>query len=335
MLMTGWGNAFETINIVQVSSNSPIQYLELYTDKMAAIKSQNTALITGAASGVGFATAKLCRKQGMHLALLDINAENLQKAKAELAELDPGLKTEAYVLDVADRAKWDEIVEQVSSVFGGVDLVMLNAGASYKPQSQQEGRLKPWSDVDYWKRTFDTNTIGLLNGIAATLPLLHSTTTPKSIVLTGSKQGITNPPGGNNPAYNASKAAVKNLAEHLAHDLRSEPASSHISVHLLVPGWTWTGFMGNAGTTAESEVKKMDGAWFPSQVAEELFKGLKKEAFYIICPDDDVDVALDNARMHWASQDVIEGRPALSRWEESWKSKADEEIKADAARRRG
>ena len=93
--------------------------------------------------------------------------------------------------------------------------------------------------------------------------------------------------------------------------------------------------MGNAGTTAESEVKKMDGSWFPSQVAEELFKGLKKDAFYIICPDDDVDDALDNARMHWASQDVIEGRPALSRWEESWKSKADEEIKADAARRRG
>ena len=152
MLMTGWGNAFETINITQVSSNSPIQYSELYTDKMAAIKPQNTALITGAASGVGFATANLCRNQGMHLALLDINAENLQKAKAELAELNPGLKTEAYVLDVADRAKWDEIVGQVSSVFGGVDLVMLNAGASYKPQSQQEGRLKPWSDVDYWKK---------------------------------------------------------------------------------------------------------------------------------------------------------------------------------------
>lgn len=320
---------------------------------MAAIQSQKTALITGAASGVGFATAKLCRSQGMHLALLDINAENLQKAKTELAALDSNLKTEAYVLDVADLAKWDSVIAQVSAVFGGLDLVMLNAGASFKPQNQADGQLKPWSDVEYWKKvpmlpiylldkgelikdqTLDTNTIGLVNGIAATLPLLHASTTPKSLIITGSKQGITNPPGGNNPAYNASKAAVKNLAEHLAHDLRSEPGSSHISVHLLVPGWTWTGFMGNAGPTAESEMKKMDGAWFPSQVADELYKGLQKGAFYIICPDDDVDVALDNARMHWASQDVIEGRPALSRWEESWKGKADEEIKADAARRRG
>ena len=101
---------------------------------------------------MGFATAKLCRGQGMHLALLDINAENLQKAKAELAALDSKLKTETYVLDVADRAKWDDVVAQVSTTFGGVDLVMLNAGASYKPQSQQEGKLKPWSDVEYWKK---------------------------------------------------------------------------------------------------------------------------------------------------------------------------------------
>lgn len=119
---------------------------------MAAIQSLKTALITGAASGVGFATARLCRSQGMNLALLDIDAESLQKAKSELARLDSSLKTEAYLLDVADRAKWDNIVAQVSSTFGSVDLVMLNAGASYKPQSQQEGRLKPWLDVDYFKR---------------------------------------------------------------------------------------------------------------------------------------------------------------------------------------
>lgn len=119
---------------------------------MAATQSLKTALITGAASGVGFATARLCRSQGMHLALLDINAESLQKAKSELAGLDSSLKTEAYVLDVADRAKWDDVVAQVSSTFDSLDLVMLNAGASYKPQSQQEGRLKPWSDVDYFKR---------------------------------------------------------------------------------------------------------------------------------------------------------------------------------------
>ncbi|KAL4894464.1 hypothetical protein BDV59DRAFT_11676 [Aspergillus ambiguus] len=302
---------------------------------MTVLQPQKTALITGAASGVGFATAKICRSRGMHLALLDIDATNLEKARNALGAMDPGLKTETYVMDVGDRGKWVEVAKQIHSTFHGVDLVVLNAGKGYKPQSSPyEGRVKPWADVDYWKKTFDTNVFGPLNGIEAVIPLLLSSTSPKSIVITGSKQGITNPPGGGNPAYNASKAAIKSLTEHLAHDLRSDPATAHISVHLLVPGWTWTGFMGNVGPTDEREVKKMAGAWLPSQVAEELVKGLEKGSFYIICPDDDVDAALDQARMQWASDDLIEGRPALSRWEADWRGRAEEVIQADAARRR-
>lgn len=182
-----------------------------------------------------------------------------------------------------------------------------------------------------------TNLFGPLNGLAALLPLLLSTKamTPKSIVVTGSKQGITNPPGGGNPAYNASKAAIKNLTEHLAYDLRSDPATAHISVHLLIPGWTWTGLMGNVGPTNEDEVEKPAGAWYPSQVAEELFQGLENGSFYIVCPDGETDRALDQARMKWGSEDVVEGRPALSRWEDSWKERAAEAISADAQARRG
>lgn len=169
------------------------------------------------------------------------------------------------------------------------------------------------------------------------LPLLLAakSQTPKSIVITGSKQGITNPPGAGNPAYNASKAAIKNLTEHLAHDLRSDPTTAHISAHLLIPGWTWTGLMGNVGPTKEEEVKKPAGAWYPSQVAEELLKGLEKGLFYIICPDGETDRALDQARMKWGSEDAVEGRPALSRWEESWKGHAEKEISVDAELRRG
>jgi NAD(P)-dependent dehydrogenase (short-subunit alcohol dehydrogenase family) len=176
-----------------------------------------------------------------------------------------------------------------------------------------------------------------LNGLDAILPLLlaSKSNSPKSIVVTGSKQGITNPPGGNNPAYNASKAAIKSLTEHLAYDLRSDPSTSHISVHLLIPGWTWTGFMGNVGPTKEQDLKKPAGAWYPSQVAEELLTGLEKGSFYIICPDGETDRALDQARMKWGSEDVVEERPALSRWEDGWKGRAEEAIQADANARRG
>ncbi|KAE8150813.1 hypothetical protein BDV25DRAFT_129295 [Aspergillus avenaceus] len=301
---------------------------------MSVFQAQKTAVITGAASGIGFATARLCRSRGMHLALLDNDTVNLNQAKNELVAQDSTLKTEAYEIDVGNRERWAEVAQQIQSSFAQVDLVFLNAARGQKAQSEYEGKLKPWTAVDSWKETFDTNVFGPLNGIQALIPLLLSSNTPKSIVITGSKQGITNPPGGGVPAYNASKAAIKNLTEHLAHDLRSDPATAHISTHLLVPGWTWTGMSGNKGPTREEEMKKREGAWFPSQVAEELVRGVEKGSFYIICPDDDVDRALDQARMQWASDDVVEDRPALSRWEQNWKAPAEEAIKADAERRR-
>ncbi|KAE8356105.1 hypothetical protein BDV28DRAFT_145450 [Aspergillus coremiiformis] len=301
---------------------------------MSVFQAQKTALITGAASGIGFAAAKLCRSRGMHLALLDIDAVHLRQAQEELATVNPSLKTESYQIDVGDKNQWRKVVDQIKSAFTHVDLVLLNAARQQRAQSQYEGKLKPWADVESWKQTFDTNVFGTLNGVEAVLPLLLSSTTSKSIVITGSKQGITNPPGASTPAYNASKAAIKNLTEHLAHDLRSDPATAHISTHLFIPGWTWTGFMGNVGPTHEDTVTKMSGAWYPSQAAEVLVDGVEKGSFYIFCPDGDTDWALDQARMQWANDDMIEGRPAISRWETSWKERADEGIRADAVRRR-
>ena len=93
--------------------------------------------------------------------------------------------------------------------------------------------------------------------------------------------------------------------------------------------------MGNVGPTTEEEIKKPEGAWYPSQVAAELLEGLERGSFYIICPDGETDRALDQARMKWGGEDAVEGRPALSRWENSWKSRAEETIRADAEVRRG
>lgn len=118
----------------------------------SAIQSQKTALITGAASGVGFAIAKLCRSKGMHLALLDIDEVNLTKAKAILSDMDSSLTTEAYVIDVADPALWEKTVSLIAGAFPEIALVVLNAGKGYKAQGQGEGKLKPWLDSDYWKK---------------------------------------------------------------------------------------------------------------------------------------------------------------------------------------
>lgn len=116
------------------------------------IQAQKTALITGAASGVGFAVAKRCRDEGMHLALLDIDHDNLAKAKKFLADLNPALTTEAYVLDVADVPVWEETAHQIAQIFPSIDLVVLNAGKGYKPQAQGSGRVNAWLDGDYWRK---------------------------------------------------------------------------------------------------------------------------------------------------------------------------------------
>ncbi|KAF5591471.1 20beta-hydroxysteroid dehydrogenase [Fusarium pseudocircinatum] len=136
---------------------------------------------------------------------------------------------------------------------------------------------------------------------------------PTSIVITGSKQGITNPPG--NAAYNASKAAVKTLAEHLSWDLKD----ASTSVHLLVPGWTYTGL-----TRATPGGVKPAGAWTAEQVADYLYEKMGKNEFYIICPDNDVTEEQDKKRITWAAGDVVQRRPPLSRWREEWKQEAEE-----------
>ncbi|KAG9960504.1 short chain dehydrogenase/reductase, partial [Aureobasidium melanogenum] len=298
-------------------------------------QANRTALITGGASGVGFAFAQLCQKFGMNVALVDKSTESLEKAKDVLSNsAKNGQKTEVYDMDVSELAQWRNLKSEVEAKFGNVDLLMLNAGASFKP-TQGFGALSTWLDPAYHHKTYDTNVFGVLNGIAAFLPLLQNKTTPSSIVITGSKQGITNPPGGNNPAYNASKATLKHLAEHLCHDLRT--SSPLITTHLLIPGWTYTGLSGNKGPVPDEEAKakKPEGAWLGSQVAEYGVRKMMEGQFYIVCPDDDVSEELDKARMAYAMGDVCEGRPPLSRWHDEYKDSAAEWIKQEAEKRKG
>jgi short-subunit dehydrogenase len=159
----------------------------------------------------------------------------------------------------------------------------------------------------------DTNFFGIVHGITTFLSDIRAQSGQSAIIITGSKQGITNPPG--NPAYNASKAAVKSLAEGLNYELRS----TSVSVHLLVPGWTFTGL--TKGSTSE----KPTGAWTPEQVAEFLYERMgkgPKGSFYIICPDNETSEDTDKKRMLWSQGDIVYDRQPLSRWREEYKDNA-------------
>ena len=153
-----------------------------------------------------------------------------------------------------------------------------------------------------WRAILETNLWGVINGVQAFLPALLSAGGPAAIINTGSKQGITTPPG--NTAYNVSKAGIKVLTEGLAHDLLGTP----VSAHLLIPGFTFTGF------TRARTASKPDGAWEPEQVIVAMLDGMARGDFYILCPDYDTTRAQDEKRIRWAAEDIIRNRPALSRW---------------------
>lgn len=125
------------------------------------------------------------------------------------------------------------------------------------------------------------------------------------IINTGSKQGITTPPG--DPAYNVSKSGVKTFTEALQHELRNIPNGA-VSAHLLIPGFVFTGL------TANGRTEKPQGAWTGEQTVDFMIESISRGDFYILCPDGEVDRPTDEKRILWAAQDIVQNRPPLSRW---------------------
>src|ERR1700724_2083471 len=83
---------------------------------------------------------------------------------------------------------------------------------------------------------------------------------------------------------------------------------SQISAHLLIPGFVFTGL------TAKGRTEKPAGAWTPEQTVDFMIERIDAGDFYILCPDNDVPRRLDERRILWAAGDIVENRPALSRW---------------------
>ncbi len=103
-------------------------------------KAGNTALITGAASGIGLAVAKLCHKHGMKLALVDRNAETLSQAHTHFKNA-PNVQT--YSMDVSKLDEWSDLRVKVEMDYGQVNFLMLNAGIGLK---------SGWEDVEYFHK---------------------------------------------------------------------------------------------------------------------------------------------------------------------------------------
>jgi NAD(P)-dependent dehydrogenase (short-subunit alcohol dehydrogenase family) len=269
-----------------------------------ALTQGRVAVVTGAASGIGLAAAKHFAAIGMRLCLADINASALEQAAVAIASVAKHGMSDVLAVptDVSLMEDFQRLKDRVYGVFGDVAVLMNNAGAA--PGGG------PWDHHDRWRQVLNVNLWGMINGVQCFTQAMIDQRTPCAIVSTGSKQGITCPPG--DTAYNVSKAGVKILTEGLAHALRNVDGCQ-VSAHLLVPGSTFTG-MTRVGASV-----KPPGAWTPEQVIEMLVAGMAEGDFYIICPDNDVTRDIDNRRILWAAEDIIRNRPPLSRWHPDYK----------------
>jgi len=263
----------------------------------------NVAVITGGAGGIGLAAAKRFATLGMRVCVADVGADRLLSAEKELAATAPGGAAKIMTM-AADVSRVEEVSKLEAAVrerFGGTDLLMNNAGI--QPGSAMFG------PAENWQRILAVNLWGVIHGSQVFAPRMIERGKPGLIINTGSKQGITTPPG--DPAYNVSKAGVKAFTEALEHELRNTKGG-RISAHLFIPGFVFTGL------TAKGRTEKPAAAWTAEQTVDFLIERLQAGDFYILCPDNDVPRRLDERRILWAAGDIVENRPALSRWHQDY-----------------
>jgi NAD(P)-dependent dehydrogenase (short-subunit alcohol dehydrogenase family) len=268
-----------------------------------ALVSNRVAVATGAASGIGLAASTKFAALGMKVCMADANAEALEVAATKVrATAGRPDHVRSFIVDVSSLDDVRRLKASVYEAFGEVAVLMNNAGTG--------GGGDLFGDPARWRRILDVNLWGVINGVQTFAPDMIKQGTAAAIVNTGSKQGITCPPG--DTAYNVSKAGVKVVTEALAHELRNTEGC-RVSAHLLIPGFVFTAM------TKGSRTEKPAAAWTPEQLVEFMLPAMGAGDFYILCPDNDVPREMDERRILWAAGDIVENRPPLSRWHPDYK----------------
>src|ERR1043165_555779 len=244
-----------------------------------------TAVITGAANGIGRAIAVSLASRGCHLALADIDEEGMA-GTAEVTRAS-GVRVSRHRLDVADRIAVAEFPNIVAAEHAQVDVLVNNAGVAVG------GTFEQVSDDDFeW--LFEINFWGVVRMTRALLPLLHGSDDARLVNLS-SIYGVIAPP--EQTAYSASKFAVRGFSEALRHELEG----SRIGVTVVHPGGIATSIAENARIPAgatEEEIARRRAKYrkllrMPPEIAgETIVRGIEQRKERILIGSDAKTISL-------------------------------------------
>lgn len=246
-----------------------------------------TAVVTGAASGIGFALAKRAAAEGMNLVLADIDEARLAQAVAEL-DIDTA-RVATLAGDLSEEATVRRLAETAFDRYGAVHLLCNNAGVALT-------RLVREMRTADWQWVLGANLWSVIFGVQHFLPRMLAQADPSHIVNTASVAGLLSPPAA--AAYNVSKHGVVTLSETLFQELRAEGA--RVGVSVLCPAWVKTGInqaqrnrparygtaaaAGEFSAAQERQIAKAldSGRLDADDIADAVFAAVAEGRFYVI-----------------------------------------------------
>lgn len=237
-----------------------------------------TAVVTGAAAGIGRALALGLARKGAKLVLADLDLARAQDVAAQVEEL--GGKAVARKVDVSKADEIEALAELADETFGGTDLLFNNAGI------MTPDRMRPvWEfGVDEWRAMFDVNVLSVVHGLRSFVPRMLARNQPAHIVNTASAAGLIS--GGISVPYSVSKHAVVRISEGLFAAMKSRGAPVGVSV--VCPGLVRTEIYDRSGPQPETSDAgfRFDASTAePEAVAEMTLEGVRNRQFYVITTD--------------------------------------------------
>ena len=252
-----------------------------------------TAVVTGAASGIGRALAARFAKAGMKVVLADVERDALAAAETELKA--GGAEVLAVETDVSKPEEVDALAARTVEVFGGVHILCNNAGVGDAPLPSWERSLEDW------KWVLGVNLWGVIHGIRAFVPIMLRQGVEAHVVNTASVAGLISMPFAS--AYAVTKHGVVALSESLHHELTFTGAPVRVSV--LCPAWVRTRILdaqrnrpGGAlpwdprFAPMEEMMRGMLASGMPPEaIADAVFEAVRDEKFYVLThPEQDAAI---------------------------------------------